>query len=233
MEDKYMKLLFKTYAIVWAIGFVLFNIFAIAFASIFAAGTAILGYIFILLAFILQLVVGYKAFQEDNLQKLFYNISIINVTYVSLIAMTIVGIVIMLLPVNLIWLGSFICLAVFGFCAFAILKASAAVEIVEKIDKKIETKTLFIKSLTADAQSLALNAKTDVARAEANKVFEAIRYSDPMSNDALASVESQITLKFNEFSNAIASSDDTTIPTLANELIILITDRNNKCRLLK
>ena len=53
-----------------------------------------------------------------------------------------------------------------------------------------------------------------------------------MSNDALAGVESQITLKFNEFSNAVTGGADN-IGNIADELVILIGDRNKKCKLLK
>ena len=54
-----------------------------------------------------------------------------------------------------------------------------------------------------------------------------------MSNDALACAESQITFKFNELQNAVAENDATKVQTISNELLILIKDRNNKCKLLK
>lgn len=63
-------------------------------------------------------------------------------------------------------------------------------------------------------------------------MFEAVRYSDPMSNDALAGVESQITLKFNELSEAVSGGADN-VKNIADELVILIGDRNKKCKLLK
>ena len=53
-----------------------------------------------------------------------------------------------------------------------------------------------------------------------------------MSNDALAGVEDQITMKFNEFSNAVTSGAEN-VSTLADELVILVGDRNKKCKLLK
>ena len=76
-------------------------------------------------------------------------------------------------------------------------------------------------------------AKSDETKAIAKKVYEAIRYSDPMSNEALSSVESQITIKFNEFSNALIEDNKSLAETLGNELIILVNDRNKKCKILK
>lgn len=67
----------------------------------------------------------------------------------------------------------------------------------------------------------------------ANEVYEAIRYSDPMSIEALAGAEAQITVKFKEFSDAVIDDDYELSKALEKELLILIEDRNNKCKLLK
>ena len=77
------------------------------------------------------------------------------------------------------------------------------------------------------------SAKSEAAKAECRKVYEAIRYSDPMSNDALASVESQITVKFAELSDAVKEDNVEQVAEIANEVIILLGDRNKKCKLLK
>ena len=54
-----------------------------------------------------------------------------------------------------------------------------------------------------------------------------------MSNDALALVESQITVKFEELSEAVKTDDANKAMEIANEIIILVGDRNKKCKLLK
>ena len=130
------------------------------------------------------------------------------------------------------WVGIIVCLLILAFTAIAVVKAKAAADVVEKIDNKVKAQTLFIKSLTVDAESLLARVATLEAKDACKKVYEAVRYSDPMANDALAGVESQITLKFNEFSNAVTSGADS-IGNLANELVVLIGDRNKKCKLVK
>ena len=54
-----------------------------------------------------------------------------------------------------------------------------------------------------------------------------------MSNNALASIEEDIAIKFPRFSEAVISEDSKTVVTLSDEIIILLGDRNKKCRLLK
>ena len=87
--------------------------------------------------------------------------------------------------------------------------------------------------MTVDAESLIARAKNETIKAECKKVYEAVRYSDPMSNDALSSVESEITIKFSKLSEAVSEDNKENIAEIANEIVILLGNRNKKCRLLK
>ena len=126
-----------------------------------------------------------------------------------------------------------LCAIVLAANVLSVIKATAAVSEVERIDEKVKTQTFFIKSLTIDADTLVARAKSEAVKAECKKVYEAIRYSDPMSNDALDSVESQITIKFAELSDAVKADDAEKVAEIANEVVILVGDRNKKCKLLK
>lgn len=233
-----MKKNFKFYIIIWAILLVLYNL------TVFLVRPVIPGYIInydarfwiswgvIIATFIGQLFCAKVAFDSKNNEKLFLNIPLITQSYTALVVATIAGSALMLIPDCPAWIAAIVCAAVFGFGAISVIKVKAAADIVSDTDDKIKTQTLFIKSLTVDAEGLISRAKSEAVKAECKKVYEAIRYSDPMSSDALTGIESQITLKFNEFSNAVTSGTDN-IETLANEVVILVGDRNKKCILLK
>ena len=77
------------------------------------------------------------------------------------------------------------------------------------------------------------SVKSDEIFAEAKKVYEAIRYSDPMSSDALASVEAQITIQFHALFEAVEGDDVDLVVAIAKNLTVLIEDRNKKCKLMK
>lgn len=139
----------------------------------------------------------------------------------------------MVVPFIPYWVGIILDVLIVAFYAITIIASKAAADTIENIDNKVKAKTFFIKSLTVDAESLVSRAKSDETKAIAKKVYEAIRYSDPMSNEALSSVESQITIKFNEFSNAVIEDNKPTAKAIGNELIILVNDRNTKCKLSK
>ena len=51
--------------------------------------------------------------------------------------------------------------------------------------------------------TLVAQSPSPEVRVEVTKVYEAVRYSDLMSNAALAPSEAQITIKFNQLSQAV------------------------------
>ena len=234
-----MKKTFKFYLVVWATLLAAFN------AIVFLARSVIPGFVvvydarfwivwsFIIISFTVNLISANMAFKEENLQKLFYNISLINTSYGGAVAMFVIGTILMLIPNCPYWIAAIVCIIIAIFNVFSVISAKVAVDAVSAVDTKIKVQTFFIKSLTADADNIMARATTPEIKAECKKVYESVRYSDPMSNDALAAIEGQISIKFNDFSEAVCNSDLDKVTALAKELTILIGDRNNKCKLLK
>lgn len=233
-----MKKNFKSYLILWAILLAAFNVIVFLVRPVLPGYVIIydarfwLAWAFINLAFVGNLVCAWFAFKAENAKKLFYNLPLITLSWSALIVMLIVGAGLMLIPDCQAWIAAIVCVLVLAFNAIAVVKAGWAAETVEKVDEKIKAKTQFIKTLTVDAETLCDRAKSDEAKAACKKVFEAIRYSDPMSNDALAEVENRITQKFNEFSEAVTTGTDN-IEAVADELVALVGERNKKCKLVK
>lgn len=232
-----MKKRFGLYAAAWAVLFALFNV--IAFVSVGWAGcekytdSFWIGYAFIAAAFVGQLICAGVALKQTNAQKLFYRISLIKTSYSGLITTFIVGGLCMVISPLPYWVGVIACSIVLAVNVISVIKAAAVVGEVERIDQKVKQQTFFIKSMTVDAESLMARAQSEAAKEACKRVYEAVRYSDPMSNEMLGSVEGQITLKFAEFSDAVAAGDDAAIDATAQEVLILIKDRNSKCKLLK
>lgn len=232
-----MKKGIKFYAPCWAIALAVFNVvtFAVPITVNVNKFTPSfwIGYAFITLIFIAQLVCSIVFFKQDSKEKRFLNIPVISLSYTALLVSIIVGAVAMVVPLMPYWVGIILDMLIVAFYAIAIISSKAAADTIENIDNKVKTQTFFIKSLAVDAESLLNQSKSDETKAIAKRVYEAIRYSDPISNEALSSVESQITIKFNEFSNAVIEDNKPTAKAIGNELIILVNDRNTKCKLSK
>lgn len=185
-----------------------------------------------MLAFVGQLACAKAAFNANNLTKLFYNIPLIRISFSTLIVSIVLGTVCMAIPDMPNWIGAVLCVIVLGFNAIAVLQAKTASELISEIDEKVGNDTQFIKSLRADAESLVQRAANEEVKKAAKKVADALRYSDPVSNEKLVQEELRIADVFGRFSKAVADGKDDVI-TLSDELSELIEDRNHKCKLFK
>lgn len=232
-----MKNKFQYYLTCWAVLLVLYNIIAFAFQAGPGEFTSDfwIGYVFVIIAFGGQLACAHIAFKEENLKKFFYNLPLITISYTALILSFIVSGLFTLIPFIPSWIEIIVCAIILAVTVTSVIKAKAAAETVSSVDEKIKRQTLFIKSLTVDAETLMARAKSKDAQIGeiVSKVYEAVRYSDPMSDDALSSIESQITISFAALTDAVGSNDNNAVKKAADELIILLNDRNKKCKLLK
>lgn len=232
-----MKKNFKFYAITWAILLALFNILVFLTPNEAAGMTKFggafwSGYVFITLAFIGQLICGYVAFRADTREKLFLNLPLITISYATLVTSIVLGTVCMIIPDLPNWVGIILCAAVLALNAVAVVKAQAAATLVSEVGEKVKTQTAFIKTMTVEADSLIARAKSDETQAACKKVYEAFRYSDPMSTPALAETDAQIKTVFDSFKTAVLSDADTA-GNLADECCKLVTERADKCKLYK
>lgn len=226
-----MKRVFKSYAAIWAVLLVIFNVItfvAPGWSGIEKYSASFwIGYIVITFAFIGQLACAWRAFNTDNLTKFFYNVPLITISYAGLIATFICGGICMLLSDLFGWVALLVCMVVVAITVLAVIKAGTAGEMVEEIDRKIETKTAFIKNLRVDAEMLAAKEENPEAKKALSSLAEKIRYSDPMRNPALADIENEILYKFNALKTSENKVDD------VKEILLLLEERNKKCKLLK
>lgn len=233
-----MKKSFGVYSIIWAICLAVFNVIVFVTPSKIGdvskfTGVFWIAYAFITAAFVGQLLCAFIAMRRMGLKGFFYKIPLISISYGGLVTMLIVGSIFLAIPVLPEWVGIIACTLVLAFNAIAVIKAGAAAHIVAGIDAGIKKKTLFIKALSTDAEVLMNSAHDDGLRAIAKKVYEAIRYSDPMAAPELADVDSGIQAQFNAFSVAVNDGDAELANETANTLLVLVEGRNKKIKLLK
>lgn len=234
-----MKKNFKFYALIWAI------LLAVWCAVVFLVRPIIPGFVinydtrfwiafvFIALAFVGNLACAYFAFKAENLKKMFLNLPLITVSRAGLIAMLVVGSGLMLIPDFPAWIAAIVCIVVLAFNAIAVIKAGWAADAVNKVDEKVNAQTAFIKNLTVGTEGLLARAQSDAVKAECKKVYEAVRYSDPMTNDALSVIEAKITVKVDELASAVGADDVEKAKEIADEIVVLVGDRNKKCKAMK
>lgn len=233
-----MKKSFGIYSIIWAICLAVFNVIVFVTPNEIDGvskfdGLFWVAYAFITVAFLVQLPCAFFAFKAANLKKFFYNTSLLAVSYGGLVAMLIAGSVFTAIPSFPTYVGIIVCTVILAIQVIGVIKAASAAAIVSGIDEKIERQTSFIKCLTMNAERLASSATSDELCAEAKKVYEAIRYSDPMADSALTDLDSQIERQFSAFADAIKKEDCELARETATVFCELIEKRNQNCKLLK
>lgn len=225
-----MTKLFKQYLTIWGIAFVIFNLVAFISPAKDQDGFAA-SFVFIVLAFVGQLACGYKFCRADTPTKAFYGLSPLYISYVGLALMMLFGVVSVVIPNFPIWLSAVISLLLLGITAMIILGTFAATDNVSKKDSQVKSKTSFMNFLTAEAEQL-FNKASDGNREAVERVFEALRYSDPVSAEELKSLEDKIENLFKEFKIAVGDNNEN-LHKIADELVSLIDERKIKCKLLK
>ncbi len=234
-----MKKNFKYFALIWVVGFVLFN--AITFLvpnevfgiTRFDKPIFWIAYALIAAAFAMQLVTAYMFAKNNEKEKMFLKVPVLKIGYSAVVVSLVVGLAFMIFPVLPAWIGAIVCLLVAGYFIIACVRASAVATVVSDVEEKVEQKTSFLRSSTVEAENIMARAASPEVKADAKKVYEAIRYSDPMSAPELESLEREISDGLNDLGQAVSSGDNKKVSIISESLLLTIKERNGKCRLLK
>lgn len=186
----------------------------------------ILGYIFA----VISTIIGLR--KSKTAEGTFYGIPFVYSGLVTYIVITVWCGIALFFGFNQL-LQIIVAVIIFACALGKLLKKSVARELIEQRDEDVKQQTQFIKLLTADADALVKNVKSEDAKALAKKVYEAVRYSDPMSAPELDSLETDIQERFSEFEQMASKGDVENANLVAGELLALIEKRNSKCKVLK
>lgn len=186
----------------------------------------------IVLGYIFSIVATFVAFRKnDDNQGTFLGISS---AYGGLLTLIILGIwanISIFIDISRI-VRVIVSIIIFAIAIAKLFMRKVAKEEILETEANVKTKTAFIKMMTVEAQNIVAAAKTNEAKASANKVYEALRYSDPMSNDSLSVEEVKITVKMDEFAKAV-SAETENIEEISEELLLLLNRRNKICEQMK
>lgn len=221
-----------------AVVFVVFNIiFFLATDSIGINANAIISWVFMLLGFASFLTFAYLSKSNTRvssyviLRLTLYGHCILYliIDFVLAIFFTILGSFVNISPL---WSVSIqlIALAVHVLIALACLMAKVAVE---NVGTQVKQKTSRMKGFRVEAEMLVEYCTDVTAKNDFRKFAEAVRYSDPMSCDALTEIEDNLEeiiaeMKSNLISGNIEVAQDKC--KIANNILI---ERNKKCQMFK
>lgn len=229
-----MRRYYKYYITCWLATIIAFNTitFVVVSSNIgFAELTPSfwIGYSFNMLSFIGNLLASNIFFKKDTKDKIFFNLSIIQIAILILIVSLIAGIISMTVTAIPYWIGVVADVLILTIYCIAVTNAVASVKIAESKSKQIKDETSFIKTLISEAENLKISVINEDIKKTANKIYEAIRYSDPVSNCNLKAINEEIKNEFEAFKNAVKDNDVELANAIAANLLALIDKRNKQC----
>jgi hypothetical protein len=104
---------------------------------------------------------------------------------------------------------------------------------IEAVHENVKVKTSYMKMLQADVEMMAMRAADPTVKVAYTKLAESIRYSDPMSNEALVLVEGQMSAMAAQANNYILAGNNEAALQMCEQLTLMLIERNKKCMILK
>lgn len=221
--------------------FVVFN-FVVFILQIPLTPTFWIAYVFTSISFFLMIFISYKIISsQKSLKSKFLNMSLIQIAYSYFVSQLVIGILLFILTavgydqqITLVpIIGFVVSIALLGFTISKLSFTKLGINEVERVEKKVNEKVNFIKEkqLILDQLLSEVNDK-DVKKA-LSSLSETIRFSDPMSNDAVTEIEDVITNKINNMSQNIMKVSSADSIKLCQEVKVLFEQRNKNIKLNK
>ena len=201
----------------------------VAFAAPFEKTSVFwVSFAFGLLAICFQIPLWNKALDGETLKSKFLGFPVLHVGIAYLIIQLVVSIIMMAVPEIPLWIAIIVDVVILAISCALVTSGGVARTAIEETEEGIQEKTSFIKDLRANVDVL-LSKETDTELKEAlRKLSDEIRYSDPISNSTLESIEAEISEKLTSIS---AAGENKLL--VISEISGLIKQRNIKCKALK
>lgn len=216
-------------AMIYAIIFAVFNLLVFIIANE-KNGVFWMSYAFMCLAFVIQIGSMLLALRSLETETVFMGIPLASLSFYYFFAAIFVGAVFMFFqnaPFKLALLLQILIVAVYAIVAIMALMSRNAVQ---DVNDHLKENVQAIKTLTIDVDVFIPQVSDPALKKALRRVSETIKYSDPMSNNAVADIEEQIMQTVNALRIYIENSNNAEAIQACKDIEVLFLQRN---RLLK
>ena len=222
----------------WIIGLgVLLVLYILVAFLIPFAHTAVfwVSFVFTLIAFVVVAASIYIAFVKNpDAKSRFYGFPIAKIGVIYGAVQLIAGLIFMALAA---WVPAWIAVLVYaialGAAVIGLISAEAVVEEIRVQDVKLKKDVTLMRSLQSKLNQMAAQCDNPDATAEVKRFAEEMRYSDPVSSEALADIERDLTAAVEELQSAIVDGDSAATKQLCRKASGILVERNRLCKLNK
>ena len=214
---------------------ILLGVFNLLTFTIFKTRTDVfwLSYGFMTFAFVVQIVSMFVAFVPTDVETAFFGIPLASFSVFYLCAELVIGAVFMIfqqvsftlaLIIQILLLAAFLIIAI-----ISVLSANT----VQAISDKVKENVFNLKSVLVDIEMMRDSCTDPELKVALRKLSETVQYSDPMSNEAIASVEQRITRKVSELQICLDDNQIDDAKQACADLERLYVERNKKLAISK
>lgn len=217
--------------IVLAVILIVYNVavFAIPFEK---TAVFFLSWIFTLIAIGAQAYVIHAAFgRGESVKSKFYGFPIAKIGAIYLAVQMVLGLLFMALGSHVaVWLPLALFVALLGISVIGFIAVDSMRDDVERQDAEAQKDVARMRALQSKAASMIRHAQDSEARAALEKLSENLRFSDPVSSEALRDIESDLEACMDELQRAVMDGDHAAALALAQEADSILIERNRLCK---
>ena len=220
--------------VVLGVVLVVYNVLAFALPFPKTAVFAV-SYLFTMIAILAQIYVIRTAFYRgEGVKSKFYGFPIAKLGVIYLAVQLIAGLVFMALGLIVpVWLPLALYVVLLGVAAAGFVAADAARDEVVRQEVKLEKDVSRMREFQAKGRALvALNQVSEAAR-PLEKLAENLRFSDPVSSEALTEIEDQLAECLAQLQEAVSAQKKEEIMSTCQEAERILAERNQLCKLSK
>ena len=173
----------------------------------------------------------YIAFlKKPDAKSRFYGFPIAKIGVIYGGAQLLLGLVFMALGKWLpVWVAALVYAIALGAAVIGLVSADAVAEEIHTQDEQLKKNVTFMRTLQSKVNQMAAQCSLP----EIKQFSEEVRYSDPVSSDALADIERDLSAAVDDLQAAIVDGDNAAASQLVKKADNLLKERNRLCKLNK
>lgn len=177
----------------------------------------------------------YIAFiKNPDAKSRFYGFPIAKIGAIYGLVQLIAGILFMALAVYVpVWVAVLVYAIALGAAIIGLISAEVVAEEIHNQDAKLKKDVALMRSLQSKLNQMAAQCDNPDAASAVKKFAEELRYSDPVSSEALADIERDLTAAVEELQSAIVDGDSAATKQLCRKASGILAERNRLCKLNK
>ncbi len=190
-----------------------------------------ISYLFTLVSFGVACLSIYISFiKAPNAMSRFYNFPIARLGVSYCIVQAVLGLIAMVLGVLIPgWVAVLVYAIALGSALLGLISAETVVETVIAQDAKLKKDVTMLRRLQSKVSQMASQSDDPALKALA----EEFRYSDPVSSEAIAEAEAELSAIIDVLQGAFVDGDNAAVAQLCRRASALLAERNRLCKLNK